>query len=152
MIQVHIYETLIGKDMYDSIINSPKGFATNKSGNIKKTHWWWIVTLKTTRPNLRGKCIDNLLEWLVSSQMLYAKLALDHRGRQALANHGKSSAQRVSGYSCVKMCSLKFSMNSLKWSMECEGDLVRAYDFGTSQLVNKLNLGPGVSMGFTLLV
>lgn len=34
--------------------------------------------------------------------------------------------------------------------MECEGDLVRAYDFGTSQLVNKLNLGPGVSMGFTM--
>lgn len=32
---IYVYETLIGKDMYDSTINSPKGFATNKSGNIK---------------------------------------------------------------------------------------------------------------------
>ena len=32
--------------------------------------------------------------------------------------------------------------------MECGGDLVRAYDFDSSQLLNKLNLGQGVSMGF----
>ena len=67
--------------MYDSTISSPKGFPTNKSGNI----WEHFKNTFNMICNFENEQVhrQSLGKVVSSSQTLHAKMALDHWRRKS---------------------------------------------------------------------